>query len=596
MKMNMQIPKNSCLFLVLFCFGIAGNLSAQGVQLPMSSPAYHILDRLEIKTGLPTPYHSSLKYYQRGAAVKYALALDTLEGQTPLSALDRADLQYIFRDNNEWLGQNPLPKTLGGRHPEPGSQIDRSLADPRYETNDRKWLPWVYPTPANLFEVNTPDFHLRVNPLLNIKTGPIKDQEQQFFLNQRGIELRGGVDDRIFIYFNILENQAQFPDYVRNYFQTNKTLPGAGLTKNYSDNLFGVQNGYDFLLSQGYLAFNASPHVGLQFGFGRNAIGNGYRSLLLSDFSNNYLYLKINWEVWKFHYQNIFAELSASSANFEPGNAIVPKKYMAAHHLSFNIRPNLNVGLFEAVIFSRENQFELQYLNPVIFYRSIEHSLGSPDNVLIGMDAKWNFLQRFQLYGQFLFDEFLFKELFIERRGWWGNKFSYQAGLKYIDAFGIDHLDLQAEYNTARPFTYTHFDSTSAYTHYRQPLAHPLGANFREVVLLGRYQPFHRLIIEGRLLRATTGEDDGQGSNWGTNLLVSSNSRSLDYGNDIGQGVATTITITGLDISYMLTHNVYLDLQYFRRQKDSALADRQGTDFYMLGGIRVNLGQWRQDF
>jgi len=269
---------------------------------------------------------------------------------------------------------------------------------------------------------------------------------------------------------------------------------------------------------------------------------------------------------------------------------------MAAHHLSFNIRPNLNVGLFEAVIFSRENQFELQYLNPVIFYRSIEHSLGSPDNVLIGMDAKWNFLQRFQLYGQFLFDEFLFKELFIERRGWWGNKFSYQAGLKYIDAFGIDHLDLQAEYNTARPFTYTHFDSTSAYTHYRQPLAHPLGANFREVVLLGRYQPFHRLIIEGRLLRATTGEDDGQGSNWGTNLLVSSNSRSLDYGNDIGQGVATTITITGLDISYMLTHNVYLDLQYFRRQKDSALADRQGTDFYMLGGIRVNLGQWRQDF
>jgi hypothetical protein len=98
------------------------------------------------------------------------------------------------------------------------------------------------------------------------------------------------------------------------------------------------------------------------------------------------------------------------------------------------------------------------------------------------MDAKWNFLKRFQLYGQLMLDEFVFSELVTNNQGWWANKYGIQAGLKYIDAFGIDHLDLQAEYNQVRPYTYTHRDSSAYYAHYDTPLAHPLGANFKELI------------------------------------------------------------------------------------------------------------------
>ncbi len=573
------------------------NLSGQGSPLPLGSQEESILSRLEISTGKPAPFHSALKPYARGPLVAYALALDS--AQSALSTLDKEDLRQVFLSNNEWLGALPYPTALGEKSSRKSGEgnasslIESALANPLYAKSRRPILNYFYPTPANLLEVNTPAFHLRVNPLLQFKYGQQENNDEPYYLNQRGVELRAGIDDRIFVLMNIVENQAQFPGYVRDRYNQTRSLPAAGLVKSYTG--FGVQNGYDFLLSQGYVGFNFTRHVGAQFGYGKNFIGNGYRSVLLSDFSFNYLNLKLNWQVWKLHFQNIFGELNSSSANAVPGDKVVPKKYFAAHHLSINLTPKLNIGLFEAVVFNRENHFEFQYLNPVVFYRTVEHGLGSPDNVLIGLDGKWNFLNRFQVYGQFMLDEFKFNELFVEKRGWWANKYAYQAGVKYINALGINHLDLQAEYNRARPFIYTHFDERSAYTHYRQPLAHPLGANFSEWVLLGRWQILPRLLAQGRIILARTGED-AQGSNWGSNPLLSSDTRSQDYGNEIGQGVGADIQILGLDLSYRIAHQTFLDLQLFSRKKTSDDPNRSSTQGFLGGGIRMNLAQWQNDY
>ncbi len=75
-----------------------------------------------------------------------------------------------------------------------------------------------------------------------------------------------------------------------------------------------------------------------------------------------------------------------------------------------------------------------------------------------------------------------------------------RVGAKYIDAFGIKNLDLQLEHNRVRPFTYSHFDSVANYTHYNQPMAHPLMANFKEVVAIARYQPLAEM--DGRGARS----------------------------------------------------------------------------------------------
>lgn len=571
---------------------------AQGSSLPLGSESYHIIDRLSIKTGLYAPFHTNARPHPRSAVTRLAMQADTADVE--LSDLDRKDLEYIFRDNNEWLGMASFATTLGGRKerawPDTAlTQVECSLLDARYARCRKPILGFAYPTPANLIEVNDKYFHLRANPMLNLQYAPLSNEEQPVFINQRGLELRAGVDDRIYFYANIVESQAALPQYVTQRVNRDIALPGAALYKPYNSNVFNIQNGYDFLNGQGVLGFNISRHVGAQLGYGRHFIGNGYRSMLLSDFAQNYPFLRLNWNVWKFHYQNLYAELDIRSANQTRDGTLVSKKYMAAHHLSINLGKNVNIGVFETVIFARPNHFALHYLNPVILYRAVEQATGSPDNVLIGLDGRWNIARRFQLYGQFIFDEFVFRELVLENKGWWANKYGIQAGLKYVDVLGIDHLDVQAELNFSRPYNYTHRDSTGSYAHHNQALAHPLGANFKEAVFIARYRPIPRLFVEARLIRANIGED-APGQNWGNNILFNHDTRVQEYGNNTGQGIAADVTLAGLDISFMAAHNVFFDVQYFYRNKTSEDPLRNNRVQYIGGGIRVNMAKLRMDF
>ncbi len=585
--------------------------TAQGSGLPLGCRSYEALDRLEIKTGIAPLYHSSLKQLSRGDAVRYALTLDTT--QLALSEKDRNDLTNIFCDNNEWLATGVVPQTLGERKQGvfekiqgdttyrfiPHSQVRASQSSAYFFKTKKPLLGIFYRAPANFYELNQPDFHIRVNPLIHFSLGKSGEEKNLFFLNQRGVELRGGIDDRVFFYSQITDTQVRFPDYVNERIDSTKAIPGNGFYKPYNSTVFDSKKSYDILNGQGHIGFNLTRHLGAQFGHGRNFIGNGYRSLLLSDFSHNYLYLKLNWRVWRLHYQNIFAELQATSAQANPGDELIPKKFMAAHYLSFKFSERLSLGLFEATIFNRDannGQFEFQYLNPVILYRTVEHLLDSKDNVLIGLDLKWNFRPGMRFYAQLILDEYKFGELTSNKK-WWGNKYGIQAGLQYVDAFGIHHLDLRGEFNFVRPYTYTHneIQYPASYSHYNQPLAHPLGANFKEALFQFRYAPFKRWSLEGRMIRAAFGEDEG-GKNWGGNILTSYETHVQEYDNLVGQGAAADTWLAGIDLSFELWHNLFLDLRYFQRKKTSELPERNNLVRFVGGSMRLNVGQARMDF
>lgn len=569
-------------FLALSFLFFYFNIFGQGTNLPFGNRAYDILDRMEIKTGARLPYHSSLKPYLRGDAVRFGL--DLLENDSTLTNRERSELQYVLDGSNEWIGEKKIIKTtVIGRSAE-NSLAEKSLGSSFYKKR-KPVLKSLYKTPANFFEFNSKDFHFRVNPMLNLFYGNQEGSKEPVFINQRGIEFRGGVDDRVFFYSNIVESQARFSNFVTERVEEEKVVPGQGLYKKYSSELYNIERGYDFLNAQGYLGINFTKHIGAQFGHGKNFIGSGYRSLFLSDYATNYFHLKINWRVSKLHLQNIFSEVAAS--NKLRGSQLVPKKFIAAHYLSYDVTPDLSIGFFETVVFNRSEQFELQYLNPVIFYRSIEHLVGSPDNVMIGFNGKWNLLKRFQLYGQVIIDEFKADELFGDNQGWWANKYGFQGGLKYPDAFGLSGLDLQAEFNTVRPYTYMHRDSSTNYTHFLQPLAHPSGANFREWIVTAKFSPFKKLFFDAKYFSINRG-DDFEGENWGGDLRYSYNSRVQDYGNEIAQGVGAKTRIINLSLSYEIFHNCFARLQYFTRSKDSELDDFSLETTYIGGGFTLN--------
>jgi hypothetical protein len=274
------------------------------------------------------------------------------------------------------------------------------------------------------------------------------------------------------------------------------------------------------------------------------------------------------------------------------GDVILPKKYSANHYLAFRPNKHVEIGLFESVIFSRPDYFEFQYLNPIILYRAVEHSLGSPDNVLLGLNVKWNFLNRFSLYGQILADEFKIGEV-LKNTGWWANKFGYQIGFKYINVLGIDQLDIQAELNTVRPYTYSHRDSLPSFPAYsvanyathNQSLAHPLGANFNEFIGTVSYKPTNRLYLRGRFMYTRVGKDK-DGLNYGQNIVLPNNNRPADYGNFVGQGDKNLIFQSQFEANYEFYHNTFAEISYLFRRTTTV----ESTNLSLLSfGIRMNI-------
>ena len=161
-----------------------------------------------------------------------------------------------------------------------------------------------------------------------------------------------------------------------------------------------------------------------------------------------------------------------------PTDGRYPQKYFSMHRLGVDIGKKLNLGFFESIMTDKVN---FNYFNPVVFFRWVEQQLGTPDKVMLGMDAKWNFRPGMQLYGQFALDEFVFNEFFgIDGQGSKRNKYGIQAGYKYINVLGLSNLDLQLEFNTARPYTFQEKFDYQSFSNWRTPLTHPLGANFKE--------------------------------------------------------------------------------------------------------------------
>ncbi|PIB36916.1 hypothetical protein BFP72_16655 [Reichenbachiella sp. 5M10] len=530
---------------------------SQSVYAPLDQDYYHKVDRGEVLNKRFSPeIHSSDKPYRRVDIVRQ---VDSL-------SVNPANKSYLLKDNWEYV--------------EGGEEMAASR---------KPFLKWFYRSKPDMYYVKTKDFLLKVSPVLYLSAGHDANAASTLYINTRGIELRGSIDDKVGFYSYVGENQAVYPQYVQDYIADRGVVPNEAFWKKYGDT-----GGVDFLSARGYFTFQATKHIGVQFGYDKNFIGNGYRSMLLSDFAAPSTFLKIQTKVWRIQYTNLFTELVADapySSFGSNGTEAFPKKFMAAHHLSINITDNFNLGVYEAIMFHRgdstSSAFEWNYLNPIMFYRSIEQFTGSPDNALFGLDFKWNVLKGVQLYGQGLLDELVVREL-KSGEGWWGNKYSLQLGAKYMNVLGVRNLDLQGEYNVSRPFTYAHESIFTNYAHYRQPLAHPLGANFQEAVFIVRYQPIKYLYLTAKAIVSNYGTDP-VGENYGGDVLKDYNTRTQDYGNTIGQGVGNQQLYVDMMASYMLRHNLFVDLRHIYRERSSDdIALSQTTNFTSLA-IRLNI-------
>lgn len=538
---------------------------SQSTYLPQGDKANILMERMEIKSRNDSFFNfSKIKPFNRRHTVSALNHYMESFGKT-FSKVDAYNAQRVFINNLEYI----------------------PAAD-RVKYNSKKPI-WknFYTSPGSLYEVHIKDFDLVINPVIQVTVSKESDNEETLYQNTRGVSIRGRLANKIGFYSIISDNQEKTPMYVRDFVAARKAVPGAGFYKDFKI------TGYDYFDARGYFTFNVTKYIDVAFGYDRNFIGSGHRSMFLSDFGNPNLFLKLNTRIWKLNYQNLFMELH--NADNRIGDKLIGKKYAAMHHLDMNITKWLNVGLFEGVIFGRQNRFDFGYLNPIIFYRSVEQQNGSFDNSVVGLDVKANLKKKIQLYGQVLLDEFNLREI-KAGNGWWANKFAIQLGAKYIDAFGISNLDLQLEHNRARPFTYSHRDSTANYTHYNQPLAHPLGANFSEFIGIARYQPAPKWLTVAKLIYYTQGRDSNALS-YGSNIFYPNIPpfRQGDYGYSIGSGWKTNVLLASLLVSYEWKENLFFEFSALYRKQDTKTAPiTSGNSSVITLGVRWNMQ--RRDF
>lgn len=445
----------------------------------------------------------------------------------------------------------------------------------------------------HLVEIEKEDFNVYIDFLPDFQLGRDFSHDRTTWLNTRGFQVQGNIGRKFSFYTSGYENQSVFPQYLHDYINRNGIIPGT-----VNDKFGPSRNAKDWAFASAILNFTPNKYFSFTLGHDKNFIGDGYRSVILSDVAANYPFFKIETNLGKVKYVNIWAQLQdlkSPKLSYENG---FRKKWGVFHYLDWNVNKRLSLGFFEAVIWQNGDTtgrrgFDLSYLNPVIFLRTVEGANGSPDNALIAFNAKYKALKNLSVYGQFLLDEFTAKEFFAGN-GYWANKFAIQLGVRGFDAFKVRDLNFLAEFNTARPFTYSQRTSLLNYGHYNEALAHPLGANFRELVNVWDYT-WKRWQVSGQVNFARYGLDAQAGS-IGKDIYRSYNDRQSNYGNSTTQGIKTTLLYLDGRISFLINPKINLRLEAgaVHRRENNMLANN--TTNWLTFGLRSSIRNIYQDF
>lgn len=302
---------------------------------------------------------------------------------------------------------------------------------------------------------------------------------------------------------------------------------------------------------RGRVSFTPNRFFNFQAGWDNQFIGEGNRSLFLSDYGVPHGFAQARLNFWHLEYLMLYQFMNEQN---EQNQRV--SKFASSHYLSYNATKWLRFGFFETVVFQPKDTllnrgFEPEYLNPMILFRPQEYALGSTDNVLIGLDVAVK-IKRLTFYGQVLLDEFNLPDIKARTR-WWANKYAIQMGVKTTFRHNQHQFFVRGEMNIIRPYTYSHLSINQSYTNQGSPLAHPNGANLSEILAEVRWQQkrWKGSVFASYSLKGY----DIDSVNWGGNIAIPYINRPVelnDFGHKIGQGKGNNAFLVLLRAAYTL--------------------------------------------
>lgn len=459
----------------------------------------------------------------------------------------------------------------------------------------------------NLVAIQGQDYWFTMNPIFDLRLGKADPSTEKYtYVNTRAIQIQGGLGKQFNFTASIYESQGVFADYYNRYANSIKPsggnpaiIPGIGIAKGFKENNF------DFPSADANISFVPSKFFNLQLGYSRNFIGDGYRSLLEGDGASPYPFFKINTTFWKIKYTNTYMWLKDVREEATVDRTYATK-FMANHYLSWNVAKRWNLGFFESVVWANTNDrgFDLSFVNPVIFFRSVEFTSSSRSgNAVLGLTTKVKWNNSVNFYAQFLLDEFSLGDMKAGDKSW-KNKYGYQIGAKYYNAFGISNLFLQAEYNRVRPYTYAHSDPLTNYGHNNQSMGHNWGSNFNELTGIARFTK-GRWFANAQLSVGVRGFDFDSGTdalNYGSNIYKDyDENRASETGVTVGQGNKTNMFIADFQAGYLVNPHANLKLfgnlmyRSISPKTDTSSVFKENTTWFTVG-LRADVFNWYFDY
>ncbi len=449
-------------------------------------------------------------------------------------------------------------------------------------------------------------FRLTIDPLFNLEIGKdlVDTTGETPFTNTRGVRMQGAIGEQFFFYTSFYENQSTFVQYIDDkiaytgtLFPGTEIVPGQGRAK-----VFKV-NGYDYAQAFGYISYSPSNTINLQLGHGKHFIGHGYRSLFLSDNAHNYPYARISTTYKKLQFTNLYT----SFLNLTDGGVTTPanierlfqKKVGAYQTVSYNHNNIWELGVSQSLIWTAADTMNAQHLsfntfNPILGVNAFGYGMRNDNNVMLAFHGKYNFQNNISAYGQIVVDDFKRETDLTDVY----KKYGYQLGLKYFQQLKFGNLYCQVELNRVRPYTFSAEKVAQSYTHFNQSLAHPLGANFNEIVSFINFKR-DRHFAQLKMNFITQGLDSAN-SNYGSNVFVPDNSTLPVTSNLLDvktlQGNKSLTNIFDLHYGYLVNPVTNFSVVMGVISRINTIDDVSTSTHYVYFSVRTYLRNLYYDF
>ena len=240
--------------------------------------------------------------------------------------------------------------------------------------------------------------------------------------------------------------------------------------------------GFSGYTEQAYLAVEIGP-LSLRFGRDWQRWGPGRNaSLLLSDNTKPFDMGALTAAGDRIAFTSVVMQLDAvmidentNTISLEEGT--LHRRFLSAHRLDWHISDKLRVGAAEAVLYGGENRtFELQFLNPLIFYHGEQENADIEGNTLVSADFSYFPAQSWHIYGEFLADDIQFdrkksSDLEPPEIGW-------LIGIAKAGIWGLERFSFRIEYSGVTNRTYNTLQSEQKYLHQNYCIGHKDGNDF----------------------------------------------------------------------------------------------------------------------